>query len=59
MFRECITNSICPFIIRDVNKARYINALSTAQNKSDYAKIVNYFMEEQHWYKEKVVESLI
>ena len=59
MFRECLINSIYPFIIRDVNKAKYINALSTAQTTNEYTKLVNYFTEEQQWYKDKTRESLL
>ena len=59
LYRECLVNDICPFIIRDINKARYVNALSTAQTTSDYSKLISYFSEEQQWYMDRVQDSLI
>lgn len=58
LFRECLVNNITPFIVRDVNKARYINALIKAQN-GDTTTLLEYFSEEQSWYSEKVEGSLI
>lgn len=58
LFRECLVHGITPFIIRDVNKARYINALVKAQN-GDASALVKYFTEEQEWYKSKVGGSLL
>lgn len=58
LFRECLVHGIVPFIVRDVNKARYINALIKAQN-GDTAALVVYFTEEQSWYAERVEGSLI
>lgn len=58
LFRECLVNNITPFIVRDVNKAGYINALIKAQ--CGYVDdLVKYFSEEQLWYSEKVEGSLI
>ena len=58
LFRECLVHGIVPFIVRDVNKARYINALVKAQN-GDVSALVVYFKEEQSWYAERVEGSLI
>lgn len=58
LFRECLTHDITPFIVRDVNKARYINALIKAQS-GDISALVVYFTEEQSWYVERVEGSLI
>lgn len=59
LYRECLVHQICPFLIRDENKARYVNALYIAQTTEDHSKLVNYFEEEQDWYRNKVEEALI
>lgn len=53
MFRECLKNGICPFIIQDKNRAVYITSLKSAQTQGDYTGLVKYFEEEQAAYKER------
>ena len=55
LFRECLKNDICPFLVRDENKAEYVNALSLC----DINKLSNYFKKEQQWYYDKIKDSLI
>ena len=38
MFKECLKNSICPFIIRDQNKNFYIRGLREYDNDDAYLK---------------------
>ncbi|MCM1263672.1 MAG: Fic family protein [Butyrivibrio sp.] len=50
IFRECLANDICPFIIRDSNRSRYITALKKAQVENEPADLVQYFEDEQAEY---------
>lgn len=50
MFRECIANGICPFIIQDKNRTRYITALKKAQTENDCSDLARYFAAEQEEY---------
>ena len=50
MFRECLANGICPFIVQDKNRAVYVTALKRAQTENDYAELVEYFQAEQSEY---------
>lgn len=59
LFRECLVNNIEPFIVRDVNKARYISALSKAEKTSDVSDLIDYFKSEQSWYTNKVEDALL
>jgi Fic family protein len=59
MFRESIVNNIVPFIIRDINKAQYINCMNLARYNNDYSSLLQYFSKEQQWYYDKVHEMLI
>ena len=52
MFRECLVNNICPFIVQDKNRAAYITALKKAQTEDDYSDLVGYFESEQSEYLE-------
>lgn len=52
MFRECLTNDICPFIVQDKNRAAYVTSLKKAQTGNDYADLVKYFQSEQSEYLE-------
>lgn len=55
LFRECLYNDIPPFIVRDCNKSRYINALRS----QDITALVDYFKYEQAWLFDKLDGSLI
>lgn len=59
LFRECLINNITPFIIRDVNKSRYLACLSNAEKTGDYSSLVSYFKSEQDWYYNKVKDALL
>ena len=53
MFRECLKNNICPFIIQDKNRADYIASLKIAQTEGDFTRLMRCFEEEQLIYKER------
>ena len=36
MFRECLAGGVCPFIIQDSNRSRYIASLKKAQTEDDF-----------------------
>lgn len=50
LFRECLVNNIEPFIIRDENKIRYLNALTDARKHCNINMLRSYIMEEQEYY---------
>lgn len=52
MFRECLKNDICPFIVQDKNRASYVTSLKKAQTEDDFTGLVEYFEEEQAIYME-------
>lgn len=53
IFRECLTNNICPFIVQDKNRDAYITSLKKAQAENDYSDLVKYFESEQSEYSER------
>lgn len=53
MFRECLANDICPFIVQDKNRAMYVTSLKKAQTEDDYSDLVKYFESEQAEYFER------
>lgn len=50
IFRECLANNICPFIIQDKNRSRYVTSLKKAQTENDFSDLVEYFKTEQSEY---------
>jgi len=50
MFRECLANDICPFIVQDKNRATYVTSLKKAQTEKNFSDLVNYFKSEQSEY---------
>lgn len=52
MFRECLANDICPFIVQDKNRAAYVTSLKKAQVENDYSDLILYFESEQSEYLE-------
>lgn len=54
MFRECLVNDICPFIVQDKNRAAYVTSLKKAQTEEAYSDLVKYFEDEQLEYLEKL-----
>lgn len=52
IFRECLKNDICPFIVQDINRAAYVTSLKKAQTENDFAGLVKYFAKEQFVYME-------
>lgn len=50
IFRECLANNICPFIIHDKNRSRYVTSLKKAQTENDFSDLVKYFKTEQSEY---------
>lgn len=53
MFRECLANNICPFIIQDKNRSRYVTSLKKAQTEGDYLNLIKYFEDEQAGYMQQ------
>lgn len=53
MFRECLANDICPFIVQNKNRAVYVTSLKKAQTVDDYSDLVKYFEAEQAEYFER------
>lgn len=53
LFRECLANDICPFIVQDKNRAVYVTSLKKAQTEEDYSDLVKYFEAEQAEYYER------
>jgi Fic family protein len=53
MLKECLKNSICPFIITDQNRSNYVHALNKAQKQNEFGDLVNYIeVEQRAFYKE-------
>lgn len=50
MFRECLANNICPFIIQNKNRSKYVTSLKKAQIENDVSDLVQYFETEQAEY---------
>lgn len=50
MFRECLVNDLCPFIVQDKNRAAYVTSLKKAQTEHDYTDLVKYLQAEQSEY---------
>lgn len=51
LFKECLKNSIVPFIISDARKADYYHALNAAQTEEDYGPLERVFLAEQEAYR--------
>lgn len=58
LLKQCLDADITPVIIRDENKIKYYRYLSAAQNKRDYAPLIDFFESEQKWYQEKVIPMI-
>ena len=58
LLKQCLDADITPVIIRDKNKIKYYRHLSAAQNKRDYAPLIDFFESEQKWYQEKVIPMI-
>ena len=58
LLKQCLDADITPVIIRDENKIKYYRYLSAAQNKRDYAQLIEFFESEQKWYQEKVIPMI-
>ena len=58
LLKQCLDANITPVIIRDENKIKYYRYLSAAQNKHDYAPLIDFFESEQKWYQEKVIPMI-
>lgn len=62
LFRECLKNSICPFILQDSIRAEYIHCIAEAQKNLDCLnsdKLVSLFEKEQLNYYEKIKDALV
>lgn len=55
LFKECLKNNIMPFIIRDINRIEYYNALKEAHN-DNFKKLVLLFSNEQNILVEQITE---
>lgn len=53
MFRECIKNGLCPFIVEDKNRIVYVTSLKKAQTENLFSDLVHYFKEEQSIYQKQ------
>lgn len=51
LFRECLRNNICPFIIKDEVRAEYLAALHKAQAEQEYAALSKLFVQAQKEYE--------
>jgi len=58
MYKECLKNNICPFIVKDNNKQKYYDALHTAQLDNDYVSLINYYKEEQKSYFDNIKDLI-
>ena len=56
LLKQCLDAGITPVVIR--NKIKYYRYLSAAQNKHDYAPLIDFFESEQKWYQEKVIPMI-
>lgn len=59
MLRECITNEIIPFIVRDENKVEYISVLKKVYQQKDVTQFVEYAKKEQEWFVGKTIDLLL
>lgn len=50
MFRECLVNDICPFIVQDKNRTVYIGSLKRACTENNHSDLAEYFKGEQAEY---------
>jgi len=51
LYRECLQNNICPFIIKDEVRAEYLAALHRAQTEQEYDALVELFVQAQEEYE--------
>lgn len=51
LFRECLRNDICPFIIKDEVRAEYLAALHRAQTELKYGALTKLFVQAQEEYQ--------
>lgn len=58
LFKECLKNSLVPFIVSDDRKTDYYHALNAAQTKEDYGALEAFFLEEQAEYR-ALVEGFV
>lgn len=58
LFKECLKNSLVPFIVSDARKTEYYHALNAAQTKEDYGPLEAFFLEEQAEYR-ALVEGFV
>lgn len=54
ILKQCLDSNIVPVIISDDDKSIYYNALHLAQVENNYTNLLNYFIEEQSKYYEKI-----
>ena len=50
LFRECLFHDITPFIIQDVNRPEYLDALKAYHNTGSVAELTSLFEKEQTYY---------
>lgn len=51
LFRECLYHRLMPFIIEDVNRPEYLEAIKMYRNTEDASKLVSLFEKEQMYYQ--------
>ncbi len=59
LFRECLKNAICPFILQDEDRPAYLAAIHKAQTKEDASALVALMKKEQERYLERLRGSLM
>lgn len=58
LYKECLKNNICPFIIEDTEKQEYYDCLNEAQTKENYEPLINLFKKEQEKYYQSIYDLI-
>ena len=53
LFRECLKNEIVPFVIEDINRNEYLEALKEYREDNKLSMLIELFKKEQAYYLEK------
>lgn len=59
ILKQCLDSNIMPIVIRDSKKAQYYRALNKAHNENDYSLLIEFFKQEQEYYKKNIVPMVI
>lgn len=58
IFRECLRNDLIPVIIKDKDKAEYMNHLNNAQKHNNFRGLTEYFKKEQNNYVNDTIDLI-